>query len=52
MNKYILIALANLFLLSSCSDFLEELPYGTVTPETFYKTESDAIMAEHLVILK
>ena len=45
MNKYILIALANLFLLSSCSDFLEELPYGTVTPETFYKTESDAIMA-------
>ena len=31
--------------MSSCSDFLEENPYGTVTPDTFYKTEQDAIMA-------
>lgn len=30
---------------TGCSDFLSENPYGTVTPETFYKTEADAVMA-------
>ena len=34
-----------LSVMSSCSDFLEENPYGTVTPDTFYETEQDAIMA-------
>lgn len=31
--------------MSSCSDFLSEEPYGSATPNTFYKTEDDAIKA-------
>lgn len=42
---YILGASTLLSILPACSDFLEENPYGTVTPDTFYKTEQDAIMA-------
>lgn len=47
MKHYIYIAGISLLLsgMSSCSDFLNENPYGTVTPDTFYKTEQDAIMA-------
>lgn len=47
MKQIIYILGASIFLsvMSACSDFLKENPYGTVTPETFYKTEQDAIMA-------
>lgn len=47
MNKNILLLGIVLLggLLNSCSDFLNEEPYGSATPNTFYKTEEDAIMA-------
>ena len=47
MDKYILapIMIFVCSLVSSCSDFLNEEPYGSATPNTFYKTEEDAIMA-------
>lgn len=44
MNRLIFTVLISL-VLAGCSDFLTELPYGTTTPQTFYKTESDAIKA-------
>ena len=34
-----------LLTMPACSGFLDENPYGSVTPETFYKTEQDAVMA-------
>ncbi len=36
---------AILYGMTSCSDFLNENPFGSVTPVTFYKTEQDAIKA-------
>ena len=32
-------------LLSSCSDFLDKNPHDFVSPEIFYKNESDCMMA-------
>ena len=32
-------------LLSSCSDFLDRNPHDFVSPEIFYKNESDCMMA-------
>ena len=48
IKKYIstcLMAAALPMLFSSCSDFLTEDPFGSVTPGSFYKTEADAIKA-------
>ncbi len=42
-NIFIVILLSGL--ITSCSGFLDENPYGSVTPATFYKTADDAIMA-------
>lgn len=42
---YLFSVSALLLTMPACSGFLDENPYGSVTPETFYKTEQDAIMA-------
>lgn len=48
IKKYIstcFVAAALPFFISSCSDFLTEEPYGSATPDSFFKTEEDAIMS-------
>ncbi|MCC8118265.1 MAG: RagB/SusD family nutrient uptake outer membrane protein [Bacteroidales bacterium] len=51
-KKYIigcLIAAASTFGLASCSDFLDEDPKGTITEETFYKSQNDLDMAMYAI---
>lgn len=45
MKNFLSNLIVTVVMCTGCSDFLSENPYGTVTPETFYKTEADAVMA-------
>jgi hypothetical protein len=45
--KYILFALVVAFIASSCNDFLEEDPKGTLTPGTFFSSQNELDMATY-----
>ena len=46
MKKYILAALfCGTFTFCSCSGFLDEVPKGQITTESYYRTEQHAISA-------
>ncbi len=45
MKKYLYIAAIASILFTSCSDFLDEYPGDSLSPSTFWKTESDAKLA-------
>lgn len=47
--KKIIYTIAVVFALSSCSDFLEEVPEGSLTTESYYKTEKHAEAATNAI---
>lgn len=50
MKTRILITIVlSILFFSSCEDFLDKSPYGSVSESTFYKTENDAKMAVNAV---
>ena len=50
MKKYILAALfCGTFTFCSCSGFLDEVPKGQITTESYYRTEQHAISATNAI---
>lgn len=47
--KKIIYTIAAVFALSSCSDFLDEVPKGSLTTESYYKTEKHAEAATNAI---
>jgi hypothetical protein len=47
--KKIIYTIAAVFALSSCSDFLDEVPKGNLTTESYYKTEKHAEAATNAI---
>lgn len=47
--KKIIYTIAIVFALSSCSDFLDEVPKGSLTTESYYKTEKHAEAATNAI---
>lgn len=48
-NKIMSLLVCGTIAFSSCSDFLDEVPKGSITSENYYKTEKDAISATNAI---